>query len=60
MIKKLKSYKTSKFIREYGLTLNQLSNKYNVSASYLRILHLQGELHAFIEEQEKQKADVPY
>ena len=53
-----RKYRTSKFIREYGLTLAQISEKYNVSATYLRILHLQGELHKFIDEQGKKKAEV--
>ena len=51
-----KRYRTSKFIREYGVTLNQLAEKYDVSASYLRVLHEGGKLHDFIKEQkEKQK-----
>ena len=49
---------TSKFIREYGATLQQLAERYDVSANYLRMLHLQGLLHQFIEEQkEKEKAE---
>lgn len=45
--------KTSKYIRIYGSILPQLAKKYDVSAYYLYTLHLKGELHAFIEEQEK-------
>ncbi len=54
-----KYYKTSKFVREYGLTLQQIADKYNMSTSYIRILHLQGELHQFVEAQgEKKKVGV--
>ena len=35
------------------LAFKQLAKKYDVSAYYLYTLHLKGELHAFIEEQEK-------
>ena len=44
---------TSKFIREYGMTLHQIAEKYNQKSGYLYLLHLKGELHAFIEEQDK-------
>ncbi len=54
----IKKYKTSKFIREYGITLQQIAEKYNQSASYIRILHLTDKLHAFIVEQEKEKVEV--
>ena len=47
--------KTSKFIREYGLTLPELAEKYDVSTYYLYILHQRSELHRFIEDQEKEK-----
>ena len=47
--------KTSKFIREYGLTLPGLAKKYDVSTYYLYILHQRGELHQFIEEKEAQE-----
>jgi len=50
--------KTSKFIREYGLTLPELAEKYDLSTYYLYTLHLKGELHAFIEEQEKEKVEA--
>ncbi len=50
--------KTSKFIREYKSTLQQLADKYDLSIYYLYTLHLKGELHAFIAEQEKEKAGV--
>jgi len=53
MEKKWQIKKTSKYIRIYGSTLPQLAKKYDVSAYYLYTLHLKGELHAFIEEQEK-------
>ena len=49
---------TSKFIREYGATLQQLAKKYKLSTTYLRMLDIQGELHNFIEEQAaKQKVE---
>ena len=54
-----KRYRTSKFIREYGMTLERLAKKYNMSATYLRTLHDKGDLHRFIEEQEKEKAEAP-
>jgi len=44
------SKKTSKFIREYGMTLKQLSDKYNHTTGYIWILHQRGELHKFIDE----------
>ncbi len=50
--------KTSKFIREYGLTLPELAEKYIGSTYYFYTLHLKGELHAFIAEQEKEKVEV--
>ena len=50
--------KTSKFIREYGLTLPELAEKYDVSTYYLYILHQRSELHRFIEDQEKEKVGV--
>ncbi len=53
-----KTYKTSKFIRKYGITLQKMSEKYGVSTGYLRILHASDELHAFIEEQEKEKVEI--
>jgi hypothetical protein len=54
-----KNRKTSKFIREYGMTLIQMANKYDVNKSYIWILHQRGELHQFIEDQEKTEADAP-
>lgn len=57
--KKMNRKKTSKFIREYGMTLQQLSEKYGGTKGYLWILHQRGDLHKFIEEQEvKQKEPV--
>ena len=53
MEKKVK--RTSKFIREYGMTLQQMSDKYRFSTLYIWSLHQRGELHQFIEEQEKKK-----
>ena len=47
--------KTSKFIREYGLTLPELVEKYDGSTYYFYTLHLKGELRAFIEDQEKKE-----
>lgn len=45
--------KTSKFIRAYKSTLQQLADRYDLSIYYLYTLHLKGELHGFIEEQGK-------
>jgi len=50
--------KTSKFIREYGMTLPQLAERYNVSTYFLYILHQRGELHDFIKEQESKLEKV--
>ena len=47
--------KTSKFIREYGITLKKLADKYTMSSGYLYLLHLKGELHAVIAEQEQKE-----
>ena len=57
-INETKNRRTSKFIREYGATMYSLAEKYNLNPSYIWILHQRGELHKFIEEQEKQKAEV--
>lgn len=57
MEKKIK--RTSKFIREYGITLQQISDKYGYSTLYIWTLHQRNELHKFIEEQEKEKAETP-
>ena len=51
--------KTSKFIREYGMTLHQLAAKYNGTPGYLYILHQRGDLHTFIEEEERKREEVP-
>ena len=49
---------TSKFLREYGMTLIHMSKKYELSTTYLLKLHMLGELHDFIEEQAaKQKVE---
>ena len=58
MMKKIRTKKTSKFIREYGMTQHQLADKYNIDPSTLYLIHLKGELHQFIEEQEKEKVGV--
>lgn len=58
MAKTRNGNKTSRFIREYGLTLHQIATKYNMNSGYLYTLHLKGELHAFIEEQEKEKVEI--
>ena len=58
LISNSKSKKTSKFIREYGMTLEEMSNKYGYTINYLWILHQRGELHQFIEEQEKQHSEA--
>ena len=50
--------KTSKFIREYGLTLLEISVKYNVSYYYAYILHQRGDLHRFIDRKEKERVGV--
>jgi len=47
--------RTSKFIREYGKTIHELSAELNLSRTYIWTLHRAGELHQFIEEQEKKK-----
>ncbi len=50
--------KTSKFIREYGLTLPELAEKYIGSTYYFYTLHLKGELHQFIAEQKSNKEKI--
>lgn len=50
--------KTSKYLREYNMTIPEMAKKYNVSNYYIVTLHLKGELHQFIEEQEKEKAEA--
>ena len=55
----IKSKRTSKFIREYGMTLNQIAEKCGFNKSYIWILHQRGELHQFIvDQEEKQKASA--
>lgn len=44
---------TSKYIREYGMTLRQMTEKYGGHKSTYKKIHDKGELHALIEEQEK-------
>jgi len=57
-IKNIKIKKTSKFIRQYGMTLKDMSSKYNYTIHYLWSLHLQGKLHEFIKQQDaKQKLE---
>lgn len=56
MNKKVK--KTSKFIREYGMTLQEMSDRYGYSTLYIWSLHQRSDLHRFIEEQGKEKAEV--
>lgn len=51
----MRKNKTSKYIREYGLTIQEMSEKYNLSMHYLYLLHIKGELHAFIAEQESKE-----
>jgi len=51
--------RTSKFIREYGMTCIQIANKYGFNKSYIWILHQRGTLHKFIKEQEAKKAEAP-
>jgi len=48
---KTKIKKTSKFIREYGMTLRQMSDRYSFTTNYLWILHQRGDLHDFIKRQ---------
>ena len=50
--------KTSRFIREYGVTLQTLADKYGLSTTYLVRLDLIGKLHDFIKEQDKKEAEV--
>ncbi len=52
----LKVKRTSKFIREYGKTLKEMSYQYGYTIHYLWSLHLQSKLHDFIIK-EKQKED---
>jgi hypothetical protein len=47
--------KTSKFIREYGMTCEQIARKHDVSTTFIWILDRVGELHQFIAEQETKK-----
>ena len=49
--------RTSKFIREYGKTILELAQELNLSKTYIWTLHRAGELHRFIEEQEKKKTE---
>lgn len=58
MKKRKRFIKTSKYLREYGMTIGQIAEKYNQSIYYLSILHQRNELHAFIEEQEKKAEAV--
>ena len=53
--------KTSKFIRAYGMILPKLAKKYGMSNWYIYSLHLKGELHDFIKEQDEKKesTDAP-
>ena len=55
---KNKNQKTSKFIREYGMTLQQMSEKYSFTTWYLTTLHLKGELHAFIKERKRESEKI--
>ena len=57
MSKKVK--RTSKFIREYGMTLQEMSDKYGYSTLYIWSLHQRGDLHKFIEEHEQERAEAP-
>ncbi len=54
-VNEIKNRRTSKFIREYGSTMYVLADRYNVNHSYIWILHQRGELHAFIDEQDKKE-----
>ena len=47
--------KTSKYIREYGMTLREIANKYGGTGAAYRYMHQRGELRAFIDEQEKKE-----
>jgi hypothetical protein len=50
--------RTSKFIREYGMTIREMSDKYNCSYHYIWTLDIKGELHRFIDEQEKKREEA--
>ena len=43
--------KNSKFIREYGTTLEKIAEKYNATKWCIYALHLKGELHDFIKKE---------
>ncbi len=55
---KKRTTKTSKFIREYGMTMVGLANKYQVSTSVIYILDARGQLHDYIAEQESKNKEV--
>jgi len=44
---------TSKFKRQYGMTLMEMQEKYGVSINYILILHYKGELKDFILQHDK-------
>ena len=50
--------KTSKFIREYGMTIQEMTVRYNISSTYVLKLHYQDKLHDFIDEQESKREKV--
>jgi hypothetical protein len=52
---KMGKTKTSKFIREYGMTIQEMTVRYNVSSTYVLKLHYQDKLHTFIDEQDKKE-----
>ena len=57
-MKKTETKRTS-FLREYGMSMREIAEKYNFNPSYIWILHQRGDLHTFIEEQKREKAEAP-
>jgi len=55
MAEKTKRKPNSKYLREYGATIQQMSARYNCTYYRIWSLHLEGKLHAFIEEQGKKE-----
>ena len=44
-----KNKRSTKFTREYGITLRAMSKKYHCTVYHLCVRHEQGRLHHFIE-----------
>lgn len=45
--------RSTKFIREYGMTLKALSERYHCTVYHLWVRHIQNRLHHFIKKQEE-------